>query len=71
MEDQSVCVHAPGNIGPRGSLLRGLVGVVALAIAGAGAAYLRTPGMSRWWRLALFVPLFVGVLTLLQAREKT
>jgi hypothetical protein len=55
------------NIGPRQARLRRVVGVVALVLSGAAYAWLVGSGAPRAARLALFVPLFLGVAGVLQA----
>jgi hypothetical protein len=59
------------NIGPRERSKRRVLGVVALTV-GVGAAFvLVVVGAPRWWRLVVFLPVWVAGLGLLQAREKT
>jgi hypothetical protein len=59
------------NIGPRGRQQRFRWGLVALVIAIAVGALIFGLGVSRVWRLALFVPLWIAGLGLFQARDKT
>jgi len=67
-ETAAMCV---ANIGPRERRKRMRFGAVLLA-AGAGLeAVLVGVEAQRLWRLFLFLPLWVGALGLLQAREKT
>jgi hypothetical protein len=64
----AVCVP---NIGIVGRRRRWQFGAALLA-AGVGiAALLVATGAPRVWRLALFLPFWVGALGVLQAREKT
>ena len=59
------------NIGPRERRKRRAMGVAALA-AGAGLAFaLVALGAPRWWRAAVFLPMWIAALGLLQARERT
>lgn len=64
---RSVCA----NIGPRQRRLRALLGVAALAAAAVAFATLRAAGAAREWRAALVVPLWIGILALLEARAQT
>jgi hypothetical protein len=59
------------NIGPREQKRRLGLGVVALGISVALAAWLIANGASLRWRSLLFVPLFVAGLGYFQARDKT
>ncbi len=59
------------NIGPRERRKRLVVGVAMLA-AGAGVALaLVFGGATRWWRLSVFFPFWVGALGVFQARAGT
>jgi hypothetical protein len=59
------------NIGPLEQRKRRLLGIVALTV-GVGVAFvLVVYGAPRWSRLAVFFPLWMAGLGLLQAREKT
>lgn len=59
------------NIGPRGLRKRRVLGIVSLTV-GVGVAFLLVVFEApRWWRLAVFFPLWMAGLGLLQAREKT
>ena len=60
-----------GNLGPREQRKRLLFGAVMLVIGLAAAAYLLASDVSRWWRLALFLPFALAAHGLLQARAKT
>lgn len=59
------------NIGPRGQTRRLRFGVVFLGVAVLLGALLFVVGAARGWRLALFVPLWIGALGVFQARDKT
>ncbi|HEX8281916.1 MAG TPA: hypothetical protein VF588_00955 [Pyrinomonadaceae bacterium] len=59
------------NIGPRERRKRRLLGIVSLTVAVGVAFVLVAFGAPRWWRLAVFFPLWMAGLGLLQAREKT
>lgn len=59
------------NIGPRERRKRRLLGIVSLTIAVGVAFVLVAFGAPRWSRLAVFFPLWMAGLGLLQAREKT
>ena len=59
------------NIGYKEQAKRRFFGLVAMAVAAAfafGAIYFQAP---RWSRALIFVPLWIGALGLLQAKEKT
>ena len=59
------------NIGPREQRKRRLLGIVALTV-GVGAAFvLVIYDAPRWWRLIIFLPIWIAGLGLIQAREKT
>ena len=60
-----------GNIGPVESRKRLVFGFVALGAAGAILAGLVVAGADRWYRAVIAVPLFISILGLFQAREKT
>jgi hypothetical protein len=64
----SVCVP---NIGPAGRRRRLLTGVVMLTAAAAGAVWLVAADMPRPWRLMLALPILLGLLGVLQARDRT
>lgn len=59
------------NIGPRGQRHRLRLGLVALGAAVLLAGVLLTLGAPHVWRVALFVPLWIGTLGVFQARDKT
>jgi hypothetical protein len=59
------------NIGPRGQRQRLTFGLVSLAIAVLLSAALFALDAGRAWRIALFVPLWIGALGVFQARDKT
>jgi hypothetical protein len=59
------------NIGPREVRKRRLMGFVAITV-GVGLAFVLVVfGASRWSRLVIFLPVWIGGLGLFQAREKT
>lgn len=59
------------NIGPAGRRRRFVMGVVMLGIScGLGVIFI-TQGWGRGWRTVLFFPVFLGILGLIQSREKT
>jgi hypothetical protein len=63
--------NAAINIGPREVRKRRLMGIVALTV-GVGLAFVLVVfGASRWSRLLIFFPIWIGGLGLFQAREKT
>ena len=59
------------NIGPRGRASRMRFGIVGLGVAVALAIVLLALGAPRGWRAVVFVPLWIGALGVLQARDKT
>ena len=59
------------NIGPRERRKRVVLGLVMLAVSVGIAAALMRSGASPFWRLGLFVPLWMAALCFLQARGKT
>lgn len=59
------------NIGRREMRLRRLMGMVSLGAAALLGFVLIGYEASRWWRLVIFLPLWMAGLGLLQAREKT
>ena len=70
-KDTLMLENAAVNIGPREVRKRRLMGIVALTV-GVGLAFvLVTFGASRWLRLLIFFPIWIGGLGLFQAREKT
>jgi hypothetical protein len=59
------------NIGPREILKRRIMGIVTLTL-GLGLAFLMVlAGSSRWYRLVIFIPMWLAGLGLFQAKEKT
>ncbi len=59
------------NIGPREQTKRRMLGLVALTI-GVGAAFVLVIfSAPRWWRVVIFLPIWIAGLGLMQAREKT
>jgi hypothetical protein len=59
------------NIGPEGQRTRLRGGLFALALGViVGAAFILT-GVSRWWRVMLFIPFWQGSLGIFQALNKT
>ncbi len=59
-----------GNIGPRGRLVRLAMGVVLLLFAVGAAVWLIRVRLPRPWRLTVFIPLAIGLLDILQAKER-
>lgn len=59
------------NIGPAGRKRRRVMGIAMLVLSGVLALGLISVRSERVWRLLLFVPVFSGMLGLIQAREKT
>jgi len=59
------------NIGPRGQRQRLTFGVVSLGAAVLLGLLLFVVDAARPWRLALFVPLWIGALGISQALDKT
>ena len=59
------------NIGPKGQWRRMTSGAVALGIAVAAAIVLIVVGAPKPWRLGLFLPIWLGMLGVFQARDKT
>ncbi|NDD30741.1 MAG: hypothetical protein EB084_20975 [Proteobacteria bacterium] len=68
---QEICVRPPANLTAAGSRTRATIGGVGIAVAFALAVFLKVSPVGHLWRLAVGVPLFFGVIGLLQAREKT
>jgi hypothetical protein len=48
-----------------------LLGLSLLVVSGVGLAVLLALGGTRWWRLLLFLPLWGGMLGVLQAQRRT
>jgi len=59
------------NIGPRGRRRRLTFGGVSLGAAALLGPLLFVVDAARPWRLALFVPLWIGALGIFQALDKT
>lgn len=59
------------NIGPEGRRRRLVLGIAMLAASVVLALIFIFNGWSRPWRLLLFLPIFFGMLGLIQARQKT
>lgn len=59
------------NIGPAERRKRLLFGVGLFAACAVIAAALIVAHANRWWRLVLFVPLWMAASGVFQAREKT
>lgn len=59
------------NIGPREVQRRLLTGFAMLALGILIAVVLMLTGVHRVWRVALFLPFWMGALGMFQAREKT
>jgi len=59
------------NIGPRGQRRRLTFGAVSLGAAVLLGLLLFAVDTARPWRLALFVPLWIGALGIFQALDKT
>jgi hypothetical protein len=64
-------VEKLGNIGPKGQRQRRVMGTLSLGLAGALLVWLDWSGVSRWWRPALFPPLWLGLAGLIQAQQRT
>ena len=60
-----------GNLGPRETRKRLIFGIVFLATGLLGGLALRFLELSPWWRLFLFLPFWLGLLGLLEARTCT
>lgn len=65
---QTACI---ANIGRKERRKRMTFGVIGLAAGVIAAAALVATDVARAWRLALFVPFWMGGLGVFQAREKT
>lgn len=63
--------HCVPNIGPRGRARRLRFGLLALLFAGLLLAALWGLGLSRWWRLLLFMPLAIAGTGFFQALQRT
>ena len=60
-----------GNLGPRERRKRLVFGAAMVMIALGATGALLAAGVSRWWRLLLFLPFALAGHGLLQARERT
>jgi hypothetical protein len=60
-----------GNIGPKETRKRLVMGVAMIAIGVVLAVILSHTGVSRGWYAGLFLPFWMGTLGLSQARKKT
>jgi fatty acid desaturase len=60
-----------GNLGPRERCKRLVFGAAMLVVALAVTGGLLAGGVSRWWRLILFVPFALAAHGVFQAREST
>jgi hypothetical protein len=65
---QAVCIP---NIGRRERRKRMVFGLVVLGAGAAALALLLVAGVQPLWRLPLFLVFWLGLLGVLQAREKT
>jgi hypothetical protein len=59
------------NIGPKEIRKRLVIGIVMVALAVVLAVVFSHAGRSRGWYLTLFLPFWMGILALSQARKKT
>jgi hypothetical protein len=59
------------NIGPSGRRRRYVMGTALLLLTAVLIPVILTAGLGRPWRLILFLPAFLGMLCVIQAREKT
>jgi hypothetical protein len=59
------------NIGPREKARRLRVGVVMFLVSGAVALFLLVAGVSRVWRIPVFLPLLIGAFGVFQVRAET
>ncbi|MDX1523922.1 MAG: hypothetical protein R3264_20000 [Anaerolineae bacterium] len=66
--EQTVCIP---NIGPQERRKRRYTGLAGLAVSVVILAGLILFGVNRWWRLALFFPLWPSMSGVFQAREQT
>lgn len=68
---ESELAGAATNLGPLEVRKRVIQGTLALSLGVLAAIYLKLSEMPRGLRLGLFVPFFLGMFALIQAREKT
>lgn len=59
------------NIGEKERQKRLVMGIGVIVVSIGIGVGLAVTGISRWWRLSLFVPFFLGALGYFQAMEKT
>jgi len=59
------------NIGPKGRRQRLVRGIITLVLGAVLGLVMVLYGVDRWWRLALYVPFWMGSLGVHQARGKT
>ena len=59
------------NIGPKEARKRLAVGIVMLFVGAVAAVLLIRSDLSRWWRIVLFFPFWMGALGFFQDSEKT
>jgi hypothetical protein len=64
----STCI---ANIGPRERRKRMTFGLLLFVVSAGIATVLVATDIPRWWRLALFLPLWAAAAGWFQAREKT
>jgi preprotein translocase subunit Sec61beta len=68
MPAREACI---ANIGPRQRRRRVMIGGASLAAGVVFTALVLAAGTSREWRLPAFVPIWAGMLSLLEARART
>jgi hypothetical protein len=59
------------NIDSRGRGRRRLTGIAAAVVSVGLLTWFLRAGISRWWRLLLFVPVWIAAVGLFQAHEST
>ena len=59
------------NIGPKEARKRLLMGIAMLAVGVVLTAIFTYVGVSRGWYLVLFLPFWMGTLSVFEARKKT
>jgi hypothetical protein len=69
VEHRDACQRPPCNIGVRGRRLRLVLGLVSLGCAVALAVVLVAQPIAAYWRLAVYVPLHLGLLGIAQSRS--